>query len=159
MDQSRDKDNDSPTLDNQIKVGFQMLKILKLTRQFIDIEMKELQVSRIGWQVLFWMNILGQCSQKELLSNLEVDAGYLARVLEEFENKGYIVRTPVKGNRRSLLVQMTEYGQDYLMPRVLATIEKESEVLFKGISNKNKMLFIQLLEQLETNMKQEIELK
>jgi DNA-binding MarR family transcriptional regulator len=155
MNQSLEKDGeiDNLILDNQIKVGFQMLKILKLTRQFIDIEMKELKLSRIGWQVLFWMNILGKCSQKELLYNLDIDAGYLARVLEEFENKGYIVRTPVKCNRRSLLIQMTEYGQDYLMPRVLATIEKESEILFKGVSNKNKKLFIQLLEQLETNMK------
>jgi DNA-binding MarR family transcriptional regulator len=115
-----------------------------------------LKLSRVGWQVLFWMNILGRCSQKELLYNLEVDAVYLARTLEEFENKGYIVRTSIKGNRRSLLIEMTEYGQNYLMPLVLTTIEKESEILFKGISKNDKKLFIKLLDQLETNMKQEL---
>lgn len=158
MNKLLEKDNEieNSILDNQIKVGFQMLKILKLTRQFIDIEMRELKLSRVGWQVLFWMNILGRCSQKELLYNLEVDAGYLARTLEEFENKGYIVRTPIKGNRRSLLIEMTEYGQNYLMPLVLTTIEKESEILFKGISKNDKKLFIKLLDQLETNMKQEL---
>jgi len=161
MNKLLEKDNEieNPILDNQIKVGFQMLKILKLTRQFIDIEMKELKLSRVGWQVIFWMNILGQCSQKELLYNLEIDAGYLARILEEFENKGYIVRSPIKGNRRSLLIEMTEYCQNYLMPLVLATIEKESAILFKGINDNNKKLFIQLLAQLETNMKKELKQK
>jgi len=64
----------------KITIGFQLAKILKLKRRFIDIEMKELGLSRTGWQVLFWLTILAPCSQKELLKNLDIDAGHLARV-------------------------------------------------------------------------------
>ena len=140
-------------IDDKVTIGFQLLKILKLTRKFIDIEMKELKISRIEWQVLFWMSILGSCSQKELLKNLEIDAGYLARVLEGFEEKGYITRTPIQGNRRSSFIQMTEYYKQSLMPHIQATIDKEGSILLNGINDKDKDFFIKLLNQLETNMK------
>jgi len=136
----------------QVTIGFQMLKILKLTRKFLDAEMKALGISRTGWQVLFWMHILGSCSQKELLKNLDIDAGHLARVLEDFEQKEYIVRTPIEGNRRSLFIQMTKYGRKSLMPYVEAAIEKEGYILLNGINDKDKARFIKLLNQLELNM-------
>lgn len=138
---------------DKVTIGYQLQKILKLTRKFIDIEMKELNISRIEWQVLFWMSILGSCSQKELLKNLEIDAGYLARVLEGFEEKGYIIRTPIPGNRRSSFIQMTEYGKQFLMPHIHATIDKEGSILLNGINDKDKRFFIKLLNQLEANMK------
>lgn len=144
--------DDNSLINNKITIGFQLLKILKLTRKFIDTEMKELKISRIGWQVLFWMSILGPCSQKELLQNLDIDAGYLARVLEGFEKNGYIIRTPIQGNRRSLFIQMTEYGTQFLMPHIQAIIDKESAILLNGINDKDKIFFIELLTKLEINM-------
>lgn len=146
------KNKNKTATPGQVTIGFQMLKILKLTRKFIDVEMKELGISRTGWQVLFWMKILGSCSQKELLKNLDIDAGHLARVLEDFEQKDYIVRTPIEGNRRSLFIQMTKYGRKSLMPYVEATIEREGAILLNGINDKDKCRFIKLLNQLEANM-------
>lgn len=88
-------------------VGFQLIKILKLKRHFIDHEMKKLELSRTEWRVLLWMKILGHCSQKELLKNLEIDAAHLARLLERFEKNKVIVRKQVETDRRSLFVELT----------------------------------------------------
>jgi DNA-binding MarR family transcriptional regulator len=133
-------------------IGFQLIKILKLKRRFVDIEMNELGLSRTAWRVLFWMNILGACSQKELLKNLEIDAGHLSRVLEGFEKKGYIVRTPIQGNRRSLFIQMTEYGKLFLMPHMQLAINKEDAILLNEINEQDRKLLFKLLNQLEANM-------
>jgi DNA-binding MarR family transcriptional regulator len=136
----------------KITIGFQLAKILKLKRRFIDIEMKELGLSRTGWQVLFWLTILAPCSQKELLKNLDIDAGHLARVLEEFEQKKYIVRSQIEGDRRSLLIQITQYSQQNLIPHMQATINKENTILLNGINEENKILLFKLLAQVEENM-------
>jgi DNA-binding MarR family transcriptional regulator len=98
------------------------------------------------------LNILGSCSQKELLKNLDIDAGHLARVLEDFEKKEYIVRSPIEGNRRSLFIQLTNYGKTSLMPHIQHTIDKESSILLNGINDKDQKLLIKLLNQLEMNM-------
>ena len=139
-------------LTNEMIIGFQLAKIVKLKRHFIDIEMKQLGLSRTGWQVLFWLKILGSCSQKELLKNLDIDAAHLARILEDFETKGYIERSPIKDNRRCLFIEVTQYSKQHLMPQIQATIEKESAILLDGISNSERQLFIKLLNQVETNI-------
>lgn len=141
-----------PVVDTKDTIAFQLIKILQLKRLFVDIEMNQLGLSRTGWRVLFWLNILGPCSQKELLKKLEIDAGHLTRVLEDFEKKGYIVRTPIQGNRRSLFIQMSKYGNNFLMPHMQAAINKEDFILLKGINDNDKRLLLKLLNQLELNM-------
>ena len=39
------------------------------------------------------------------------------------------------------------------MPHIQATIDKEGSILLNGINNKDKALFIKLLNQIEANMK------
>lgn len=152
LEENKHVSNLNPNLNPETTIGFQLAKILKLKRRFIDIEMKELGLSRTGWQVLFWLKILGSCSQKELLKNLDIDAAHLARILEDFETKEYITRSPIKGNRRCLFIDVTPYSKQYLMPQIQATIEKESAILLDGVSDANRKLLITLLKQIETNI-------
>lgn len=134
----------------------QMVNILKLVRRLIDTEMKkkmqEMGMSRTGWQVLFWMRSLKSCTQKELQNHMDIDAGHLARVLEEFEKRRYIVRSACKEDRRCLSIEMTEEGKQMLMPDVERSIAKEKSVLYQGFTEQDKTHLSQLLSRLEKNL-------
>lgn len=131
---------------------FQLAKIAKLKRRLIDVEMKEIDFSRTQWQVLLWLKILGPCLQKELLKNLEIDAAHVARILEEFEKKQYIIRTQVAGNRRALFIKMTKFSEEKLVPHLEMAIEKERTILNKGLNLDEKNILKLLLQKLEKNL-------
>ena len=133
-------------------IGHQLAKILNLKRKFIDSEMNKLGISRTSWQVLCWMNTLGSCSQKELLKNLDIDAGHLARVLESLEKDNYISRRQIEGNRRSLFVELTDFGKNHIMPHLKSTLIKESSILLAGLDQTEVSQLLKLLSQLEANM-------
>lgn len=140
-------------------VGFRLAKILKLKRRFVDAELKSLELSRTQWQVLLWLRILGSCTQKELLHNLDIDAAHLARILEEFEKKEFVVRSTSKEDRRSLIVQLTPYSQRKLIPKIEAALEKENTHLLKGLKADEKQTLKKILEILENNIKQALEIQ
>jgi MarR family transcriptional regulator for hemolysin len=133
-------------------IGFKLAKVLKLKRRYIDIEMKALGLSRTQWQTLTSLNILGPCAQKDLLKNMDIDAAHLARVLESLEKSNYIIRTPIKNNRRSLLVQMTPQSQKRFVPLLEKTLTTENALLLKNISTADQKKLKALLEVFITNM-------
>lgn len=131
---------------------YQMIKIVKLIRQFIDSEMQGVGVTRTGWQVLFWLRRLNSCTQKELLQHMDIDAAQLARVLDDFEKKNYIVRHSCQKDRRCLVIEMTDLCRKRLMPHVEKTIAKEEALLSKDFSEKEKATLKTLLKKLEKNL-------
>ena len=144
--QSNVSDTASTTL------GFQLAKIAKLKRQLIDIYVAKINLCRTEWQALFWIDKLGNCTQKELLKNLEIDAGHLARVLEKLEQKKYILRARVKENRRCLFIQLTSYCRQEIIPQILTAMQKEEDLLLDKITAHDKKLLIQSLFQIEQNV-------
>jgi DNA-binding MarR family transcriptional regulator len=115
-------------------VGFKLSKVLKLKRRYIDIQMRELGLSRTQWQALLGVKILGPCSQKELLTHLDIDAAHLARLLEELEINEYVVRSRAKEDRRSLLVQLTPHSKQKIIPKIEKALNQENTVLLKGLN-------------------------
>lgn len=137
-------------------VGFQIAKILKLKRRFIDTQMKPFGLSRTEWQVMFCLSHLGTCSQKDLLRTLDIDGGHLARTLEQLEEKKYIKRVPLKNDRRCLSIEVTEYCQKNLMSHIKSIHEKEEQTLLNGISVEDKPYLMQMLHKLENNLELEL---
>ena len=85
MRQDQDEVKQDAVICTKVTLGFQLAKMAKLKRQLIDAYVADIGLSKTEWQALFWLNKLGDCTQKELLKNLDVDAGHLARVLEKLE--------------------------------------------------------------------------
>jgi DNA-binding MarR family transcriptional regulator len=140
-------------------LGFKLVKILKLKRCLTDLKMKKFGLSRTQWRVLLWMKILGPCSQKELLTNLEIDPGHLARVLDEFEKNKYIVRTPLKSDRRALHIETTKLCHQKLMPHLQKTLEEENAILIDGLTVNEKNALLSTLEKIEKNMEKILKTK
>ena len=135
-------------------ICYQMINIIKLVRRLIDEEMRTAGVTRTGWQVLFWLRRLSSCTQKELLQHMDIDAAQLARILDDLEKKNYIVRSQQQGDRRCLVIDMTQHCQNNIMPHVERTIAKENAVLSKGLSSTEMTKLQQLLAKLEKNLEE-----
>lgn len=133
-------------------IGLQLATIIKLKRQSIDAQIKDLGISRTQWQALFWINKLGDCTQKELLNNLDIDAGHLARVLEKTEKAKYIIRTPLKEDRRSTFIQMTDHCKQNIMPQIISALDKDESLLLKNLNDDEVWQLIKLLSKLEQNI-------
>lgn len=133
-------------------IGFSLVKVLRLKRAFIDKKMKIVDLSRTQWRVLFWMNILGACSQKTLLEHLEIDAAHLTRVLDEFEKKSLIKRKSIPTDRRSLFVELTPSGKKKYIPFLTEMLAEENTILTKSFTAKEQKELIRLLKKMEDNM-------
>src|SRR6266700_1151166 len=64
----------------------------------------------------------------ELAEELDLDRGYLSRLLKGFETKKLLVRTPAPEDGRRLHLRMTPAGM-----RVFAPLEKRSQAQVRGM--------------------------
>lgn len=146
------QDNKNQKVITKASIGLQLSRIVRLKRQIVDIHIKDTGLSQTQWRVLFWIDKLDNCTQKELLKHLEIDAGHLARLLEKLEEKKYITRSQLSGDRRCLSIQMTEYAKQNLIPCIHEGITKEESILLKNIDEEDQKLLESLLSQLENNL-------
>src|SRR3990167_8889459 len=140
-----------PTLKNY-SVGFRIARIMWHKRRFIDIEMKPLDMTRMQWQTLHWLNMISPCTQKQLLNYMDIDGGQLARTLDEFEKNNIITRKPLAEDRRCLLVELTPHAKRKLIPHLEKVFERENDILLDGISSADKKKLTSLLEKIESNI-------
>ena len=132
--------------------GFRLARIMWLKRRFIDIAMKPLNMTRTQWQTLHWINMISPCTQKQLLSYMDIDAGQLARTLDEFEKNNIITRKPLPEDRRCLVVELTPHAKKKFIPHLENVFEEENNILLSGISTTDKKKLIDLLEKIERNI-------
>lgn len=132
--------------------GFKIAHLTRLKRQLMDLYLSEFGLSRTQWQVLIWLQILGNPSyQQDILKNIDIDAAHLTRVLEQLEDNKYITRTRVENNRRLLAINTTPKGKK-IIAAVENIIEKETKIIFTGFSADEKKQFNSLLNRIEQNV-------
>src|SRR5256885_1339326 len=61
-------------------------------------------------------NVHAQPTASELAASLELDEGYVSRVLRGFARRGWIRRKPSAEDRRKHLLQLTPPGRDAFKP-------------------------------------------
>ncbi|WP_438395224.1 bifunctional helix-turn-helix transcriptional regulator/GNAT family N-acetyltransferase [Caballeronia sp. DA-9] len=71
-------------------------------------------LSPTEWRVLFAVMHAGTTIAAELSRTLQINTGYLSRMLNEFERSGLIRRTPFAGDARSHRVSLTLAGESAL---------------------------------------------
>lgn len=63
-------------------------------------------------RVLFELAHAGETTAAALVSELDLDAGYLSRILRDFEQRGLLRRTPSKIDRRQVCLSLTIEGKE-----------------------------------------------
>ncbi len=63
------------------------------------------------WRILSLLAANGAVAQRELLDIVQVRAASLSELLSKLENKGLITRAKGEGDKRNVLVELTELGE------------------------------------------------
>jgi DNA-binding MarR family transcriptional regulator/GNAT superfamily N-acetyltransferase len=73
-------------------------------------------------------------------NSLELDAGYLSRILSSFEKRGLIEKTPSEDDGRQSILALTEEGRQQFAPIEAQTNEQVGAMLEKLSENKQRQL-------------------
>jgi DNA-binding MarR family transcriptional regulator/GNAT superfamily N-acetyltransferase len=78
------------------------------------------------------------CTAKDLVSDLNLDAGYLSRILRGFEKKGLIVRSESESDARRSLLSLTAHGRRTFAPLDSRSQQEVGELL-KRLSERQQL--------------------
>jgi len=100
-----------------------------LDRHFLDTP-----YSLTEGRVLYEIRHTELCTAKKIRSNIDIDEGYLSRIIDKFIKQGVVKKTPASEDRRLHLIVLTEKGQkefsklnDNSNKMITQVIEKLSE--------------------------------
>src|SRR5215510_11861434 len=77
-----------------------------LDRHFLDTPF-----SLTEGRVLYEISHAELCTAKKIRSNIDIDEGYLSRIIDKFIQKGLVKKTPTLEDKRLHLILLTERGQ------------------------------------------------
>jgi DNA-binding MarR family transcriptional regulator len=62
-------------------------------------------------RVLYEISHMDECSAKKIRENIDIDEGYLSRIIDKFIKKGLITKAPSPEDRRLHIILLTKKGQ------------------------------------------------
>lgn len=89
-------------------------------------------------------------SQKDIARGCHIEPGTLTTLLNRMEESGLVERRMLNGNRRSLYVFLTDHGH-MLANRVADAFSELESHAFKGLSEEEQHIFLQLFERIYQN--------
>ena len=63
-------------------------------------------------RVLYEISQMEECSAKKIRENIDIDEGYLSRIIDKFIKKGLITKSPSPKDRRLHMILLTKKGQE-----------------------------------------------
>lgn len=63
-------------------------------------------------RVLYEIRHIEECSAKKIRENIDIDEGYLSRIIDKFIKQGLITKSPSQKDRRLHLIVLTKKGQE-----------------------------------------------
>jgi len=62
-------------------------------------------------RVLYEISYTEVCTAREIRSKVDIDEGYLSRIIDKFIQKGLVKKTPAQEDRRLHIIVLTEKGR------------------------------------------------
>ncbi len=105
----------------------------------------------------------GKCQESEIrisdiVSHLKIPAPAVSRTMNALEERGFIIRSVHKKDRRNISVSLTKQGAERLA-QAEQILEEFQEAVFGSMGIANMNLLIQYLQELQEVMAREIELR
>jgi len=95
---------------------------------------KKLDVKENLLWILYALNDDKEHSQKEICDNWDLPRSTVNTIMKELEDNGYVVLSQIKGEKRELLVKLTESGKSYSKELLKDLYEIENKV-YERIKN------------------------
>lgn len=77
-----------------------------LDRHFLDTP-----YSLTEGRILYEISHTELCTAKKIRANIDIDEGYLSRIIDKFINQGVVRKTPAREDRRLHIIMLTEKGK------------------------------------------------
>ncbi len=100
-------------------------------------------------RVLYELAQRDDLTATDLGRELELDPGYLSRILQRFERDGLIAREPSRTDRRRCLLSLTEAGRDAFAP-LDARSREEIATLLAGLPDPAQTSLVTAMNRIET---------
>ena len=116
----------------------------------IDRELAPLDISHAQWIVVMLLGDGAAATAAELCKILVYDPGAMTRLLDRLQKKGVLRRVRVKGDRRTVHLELTAEGER-LYPRILEALVEVFNRLLRGFSKSEVRQLQRLLERMVAN--------
>jgi len=110
--------------------------LYKIDGYYADFAKKSKVKAKLLW-VLYALNDGEEHTQKEISITWEIPRTTVNTVVKELESQGYVVLSPIKGEKREMLVSLTESGKCYAEEK-LAEIYEIEDKAFSNLSDDHK---------------------
>lgn len=143
---ARDDNERSDKLNNaEETLGMELSRTARVWRAKLDERFRPLGLTQARWVVLFHLDRgCDGMTQKDLASEVGVEAPTLVRTLDLIEERKLIVRRPAQNDRRAKTVHLTGEGRQMLSDMHLAATALRSELL-DGVSTEEMTTCLEVL--------------
>jgi MarR family transcriptional regulator, transcriptional regulator for hemolysin len=111
-------------------LGRQLNVTARAVRGVLDAVLAEAGTTFSAWTVLAALHARGPVIQKDLARSLDMIGPSLVERIDQLEEAGLVVRSPVPGDRRASLITLTDQGRE-LFAR-LRGVMRETEAALTG---------------------------
>ena len=125
----------------------------RIERQYYRDRMGALGLSTVEGMLLRWLGKQGQTRQEDLVVQLVLDKGAVARALGRLEELGLVERTVSDRCRREKLVSPTPEGRR-LAGKIQQAVADWDAICFQGFSPEEKALFSNFFTRMTENVKE-----
>ncbi len=112
---------------------------------------QEFDLNRSQASVLFFLHQKKSMSQKELAAQLNMTPPSITSTIQKMERSGYISRKPDQSDQRIMRLELTGKGESCIQT-VKMIADQMEEMLFRGMSAEEKILFRRFLMQINDNL-------
>lgn len=112
---------------------------------------QEFDLNRSQASVLFSLHQKKSMSQKELAVQLNMTPPSITSTIQKMERSGYISRKPDQSDQRIMRLELTGKGESCIQT-VKMIADQMEEMLFRGMSAEEKILFRRFLMQINDNL-------
>ncbi|MBI9112760.1 MarR family winged helix-turn-helix transcriptional regulator [Maridesulfovibrio ferrireducens] len=136
---------------DQNSPGRRLSIIHRLSMTYLSGPLSQIDIGR--GKIPFLMKIL--CNegivQEDLTNYLQIDRAATARALQDLEKKGLVYRKEDREDRRRKLVYPTDKAKS-LQTNIIGILKNHNEVLFKDFDEKERLLFMGMLNKMVDNL-------
>lgn len=115
-----------------------------LDRHFLDTPF-----SLTEGRVLYEISNTELCTAKKIRMNVDIDEGYLSRIIDKFIEQGIVRKTPAPEDRRLHLILLTEKGKREFS-KLNANSNQQISQLLERLSEQERAELVDMMERIRT---------
>ena len=105
-------------------------------------------------RVLYEISHAELCTAKKIRSYIDIDEGYLSRIIDKFIQKGLVKKTPAQEDRRLHIIMLTEKGQREFSKLNENSDQSVSQMIEK-LSEQERMDLVEMMERIRALLTKE----